>query len=50
MYPEITIASTAELAIEIQESDLRMLDRVELEQVKYWKPRTIGELAFNWWD
>jgi hypothetical protein len=50
MYPEFTIASTTDLSLEIQESDLRMLDRAEVEQVKYWKPRTIGELAFNWWD
>jgi len=50
MYPEFTIASTTELSLGIQASDLQMLDRAEVEQVKYWKPRTVGELAFNWWD
>lgn len=22
----------------------------ELEQIRYWKPRTVGELLFNYWD
>lgn len=26
------------------------LNNTELEQVRYWKPRTVGELAFNFWD
>lgn len=26
------------------------LSQVELEQVAYWKPRTIGEIVFNQWD
>jgi hypothetical protein len=26
------------------------LDHAELEQISYWKPRTAGELIFNYWD
>ncbi|MFC0213118.1 hypothetical protein ACFFK0_11745 [Paenibacillus chartarius] len=26
------------------------LNKAELEQVKYWKPNTIGEIVFNFWD
>lgn len=26
------------------------LSKAELEQVKYWKPNTIGDIVFNFWD
>lgn len=26
------------------------LDISEIEQVRYWKPKTVGEIAFNFWD
>jgi hypothetical protein len=22
----------------------------EWKQIDYWKPRTIGDVVFNWWD
>jgi len=50
MFPDVTIATVAELSRHITTTDLKMLDRAEMEQVKYWKPATIGQLAFNWWD
>ena len=50
MYPELQIATSTELAATIRKADLELLDRAEIEQVKYWEPATIGELAFNWWD
>ena len=30
--------------------DLAGLDQVEMEQVSYWKPETIAEIIFNYWD
>jgi hypothetical protein len=50
LFPEVTIATCEELSRKIEKSDLEPLDRIEREQIKYWKPQTIGELAFNWWD
>lgn len=26
------------------------LGEAELEQIRYWKPRTVGEVVFNFWD
>lgn len=26
------------------------LAEAELEQVRHWRPGTVGELMFNWWD
>jgi hypothetical protein len=50
MFPDVTIATLEDLSRPIVKTDLDQLDRAEIEQVKYWKPQTIGELAFNWWD
>lgn len=50
MFPYVIVARLDELSRTITKSDLSQLDQAELEQVKYWKPATIGELAFNWWD
>ena len=50
MFPDVIIATTAELSKPITNTDLDKLNRAEIEQVKYWKPSTVGELAFNWWD
>lgn len=26
------------------------LSKAELEQIKHWKPKTVGEIIFNFWD
>lgn len=26
------------------------LGKAELEQIKYWKPTTAGDIIFNFWD
>ncbi|SOD85470.1 hypothetical protein [Streptomyces sp. Ag109_G2-15] len=39
-----------ELGVGIDRVDLRDLAEAELRQVRYWRPRTLGELMFNWWD
>jgi len=28
----------------------RNLAETELEQIRYWKPQTIGEVIYNYWD
>jgi hypothetical protein len=50
LFPSVIIATLEELSRPLAKTDLDQLDRAEIEQVKYWKPHTIGELAFNWWD
>ena len=50
LYPQVLIATQEELSTRIERAHLEMLNRIELDQVKYWKPQTIGELVFNWWD
>ncbi|MFN4907144.1 MAG: hypothetical protein ACOVQH_10100 [Burkholderiaceae bacterium] len=50
LYPQVMIATQEELSTRIESAHLELLNRIELDQVKYWKPQTIGELVFNWWD
>ena len=49
-FAHVTLASAQRLAQKLTGTDLAELDEFELEQVKYWKPETVGELVFNWWD
>ena len=30
--------------------DCLQLSRAECEQIRYWRPRTVGEVLFNFWD
>ncbi len=50
LFPDVTTANANELNRQLTESDTSLLDSIEREQIKYWKPTTIGEVAFNWWD
>ena len=50
LFPDVTIATSNELNQELTESGMSVLDVIEREQIEYWKPKTIGEVAFNWWD
>jgi hypothetical protein len=50
MFPDAIVATAAELSKSIATSDLARLNPAEIEQFNYWKPTTVGELAFNWWD
>ena len=49
LFPDVTIAESKELERRIEKSDINCLDPVEVVQVKYWQPKTIGETVFNWW-
>jgi hypothetical protein len=44
------VLSAEELASPVNAETLQDLDPAEIEQVKYWKPRTVGEVVFNFWD
>ena len=50
MFPDVTVATTTELNRKLADNDLAKLDAAELEQVKYWEPQSVGDVAFNWWD
>lgn len=39
-----------ELSTPLATADTSGLAEAELEQVRYWRPSTVGELMFNWWD
>jgi hypothetical protein len=30
--------------------DISQLNRAERDQIDYWRPDTLGELLFNFWD
>ena len=40
----------AEPQTPIERVELGALAEAELTAVRYWRPRTLGELMFNWWD
>lgn len=39
-----------ELTMSLASADTSELAEEELEQAGYWRPSTVGELMFNWWD
>ena len=47
---ELRCLTKAELATPMARCDLSALLEEEIKQVEYWKPKTLGELVFNWWD
>jgi hypothetical protein len=44
------LLTAAELVAPLDVSDHPDLAPVERKQIEYWKPRTIGDVVFNWWD
>ncbi len=36
--------------IKVTEGALKNLNKHELKQIKYWNPKTLGEIIFNNWD
>jgi hypothetical protein len=44
------VVSQTELGRPVRPDDLRQLSPAEMEQVKYWKPRRLGDIVFNFWD
>jgi hypothetical protein len=44
------VLPAAELRQPLTSADLSDLSAHEHEQIRYWKPQTVGELLFNYWD
>jgi hypothetical protein len=44
------ILTVEQLRTPLARVDLSALDRHEHRQINYWKPDTVGELLFNFWD
>ena len=45
-----TILTASELAQRISDDMLADLSNAEMQQIKYWKPATVGAMLFNFWD
>ncbi|MGG3792183.1 hypothetical protein ABEV41_13520 [Geobacillus thermodenitrificans] len=48
--PFYQVLQSAELNAPIHPNLISGLNSAELEQISYWKPKTIGEIIFNYWD
>ena len=46
----LVILTTQQLNAPLSTADLTALDAGEHKQIAYWRPDTIGELLFNFWD
>jgi hypothetical protein len=44
------VLTVEQLGTPLARVDLSALDRHEHSQIKYWKPDTVGDLLFNFWD
>lgn len=44
------MVSRIEFLLPLSEIDLSQLADAELEQMKYWRPQSAGEIIFNCWD
>lgn len=42
--------TTEQLQTSLSQVDLSALSPHEYDQITYWKPTTLGELLFNFWD
>lgn len=53
VYPLETkyqILNISKLSKQYDIEDLKSLSKIEIEQINYWKPVTVGEIIFNYWD
>lgn len=50
IFPKIEVLSKQLLETPIAEIDLSELAPSEMNQIKYWKPISYGQLLFNRWD
>ena len=46
----LRLLARSELEIPIRLIDTSDLDRAERREITFWKPKTLGELLFNYWD
>lgn len=47
---DLPVLTAAELGQPLSGVDLADLDQAEHQQIKHWKPDTVGQLLFNFWD
>lgn len=48
-WPEMHLMTAAQLEQDWRHQ-VRDLGAAEMEQIRYWNPRTVGEILFNFWD
>lgn len=48
--PHYTVLTKDYLDTPITSEHLSSLSKAELEQISYWRPKTVGEVIFNNWD
>ena len=46
----VVIGEAAELNRRVTKADLDVLSDAERHEAKYWKPKRVGDIIFNWWD
>ncbi|MCP9986382.1 hypothetical protein LUX01_06410 [Streptomyces sudanensis] len=39
-----------DLSLPMSTVDVAELAEAELTQIRYWRPQSLGDLVFNWWD
>lgn len=44
------VLMTTELQLRASEESIANLSTPELKEIKFWKPKTVGEIIFNFWD
>ena len=44
------VPSASELQRMVESDELEILSKGERHEVKYWKPKRIADVVFNWWD
>jgi hypothetical protein len=47
---EYEVSSRAELERAVNREDLYQLLPAEIEQAEYWRPASVGDVVFNFWD
>ena len=49
-FPGFEALTPDALDTPVSRADLSLLDPAEHRQIRYWRPATIGEILFNYWD
>ena len=49
-YTGYEVLTKEQLDAPVTDEELAALNGMEYSQYDYWKPDTLGEIIFNWWD
>ena len=49
-FNRYTVLGATKAQTPLELSDYQNLHKVELRQIQYWQPKTVGEVIFNFWD